>query len=143
MNAASGRAVMAWFGPGERGLAMSIRQTAVPLGGLLGACVLPSLARQQGFSLVFGLLAGLACAFAYACNSRNESSVVASASIDFLKAAQVGDRLTAVASERAVSGHSGFYEVSVTNQDGDRTALYHGRAHRLKEQKIIRIERDM
>lgn len=63
VNAASGRAVMAWFGPGERGLAMSIRQTAVPLGGLLGACVLPSLARQQGFSLVFGLLAGL-CALA-------------------------------------------------------------------------------
>ena len=63
VNDASGRAVMAWFGPGERGLAMSIRQTAVPLGGLLGACVLPSLARQQGFSLVFGLLAGL-CALA-------------------------------------------------------------------------------
>ena len=63
VNAASGRAVMAWFGPGERGMAMSIRQTAVPLGGLLGACVLPTMARLQGFSLVFGLLAGL-CALA-------------------------------------------------------------------------------
>ncbi|WP_291381064.1 MFS transporter, partial [Achromobacter sp. UBA5777] len=32
VNGASGRAVMAWFDDGERGLAMSIRQTAVPLG---------------------------------------------------------------------------------------------------------------
>ncbi len=83
------------------------------------------------------------CAFAYACNSRNESSIGASASIDFLKAARFGDSLTAVASERAVSGRSGFYEVLVSNQDGDRIALYHGRAHRLKDEKVIGIERGM
>jgi sugar phosphate permease len=44
VNGASGRAVMRWFGAGERGFAMSIRQTAVPLGGGLGALILPSLA---------------------------------------------------------------------------------------------------
>lgn len=59
VNAASGRAVMAWFGPGERGLAMSIRQTAVPLGGLFGALLLPSIAARLGFHVVFGLLATL------------------------------------------------------------------------------------
>jgi MFS family permease len=37
VNGASGRAVMGWFAEGERGLAMSIRQTAVPLGGAIGA----------------------------------------------------------------------------------------------------------
>ncbi|TGR36212.1 MFS transporter, partial [bacterium M00.F.Ca.ET.199.01.1.1] len=36
VNGSSGRAVMAWFQEGERGLAMSIRQTAVPAGGGLG-----------------------------------------------------------------------------------------------------------
>src|SRR5207247_8878879 len=33
VNAASGRAVMAWFGEEERGLAVGIRQMVVPLGG--------------------------------------------------------------------------------------------------------------
>ena len=41
VNGSSGRAIMAWFHEGERGFAMSIRQTAVPLGGGLGALVLP------------------------------------------------------------------------------------------------------
>ncbi|MNK52489.1 Major Facilitator Superfamily protein [compost metagenome] len=57
VNGASGRAVMRWFGPGERGFAMSIRQTAVPFGGGLGALVLPSLASRYGFMPVFGALA--------------------------------------------------------------------------------------
>ncbi|SDA69036.1 Sugar phosphate permease [Janthinobacterium sp. 344] len=57
VNGASGRAVMRWFGAGERGFAMSIRQTAVPLGGGLGALVLPSLASRYGFMPVFGALA--------------------------------------------------------------------------------------
>ncbi|RWM31839.1 MFS transporter [Mesorhizobium sp.] len=59
VNGSSGRAIMGWFGEGERGFAMSIRQTAVPLGGGLGALVLPSLALAQGFAAVFGLLAAL------------------------------------------------------------------------------------
>ncbi|MEQ5840892.1 MFS transporter [Paraburkholderia acidicola] len=57
VNGSSGRAVMAWFREGERGLAMSIRQTAVPAGGGLGALMLPVLAVHLGFSAVFGVLA--------------------------------------------------------------------------------------
>lgn len=57
VNGSSGRAIMAWFHEGERGFAMSIRQTAVPLGGGLGALILPSLASAHGFTAVFGLLA--------------------------------------------------------------------------------------
>ena len=56
VNGASGRAIMGWFGDGERGLAMSIRQTAVPLGGGAGALVLPSLAAHAGFGAVYGAL---------------------------------------------------------------------------------------
>lgn len=63
VNGASGRAVMAWFGEGERGLAMSIRQTAVPLGGGLGALLLPWLAARSGFGAVYGALA-LMCGLA-------------------------------------------------------------------------------
>ncbi|KPW88629.1 MFS transporter [Pseudomonas syringae pv. coryli] len=53
VNGASGRAIMAWFKEGERGLAMSIRQTAVPGGYALGAIVLPYLAYTYGFVEVF------------------------------------------------------------------------------------------
>lgn len=63
VNGASGRAVMRWFREGERGFAMSVRQTAVPLGGGLGALALPWLASSAGFAWVFGAL-GLACALA-------------------------------------------------------------------------------
>ncbi|ANW64212.1 MULTISPECIES: MFS transporter [Mycolicibacterium] len=49
-NAASGRLVVGWFPPHQRGLVMGIRQTAVPLGAGLGALVIPSLAAGEGIS---------------------------------------------------------------------------------------------
>ncbi|MEP6565281.1 MAG: MFS transporter [Mesorhizobium sp.] len=65
VNGSSGRAIMAWFREGERGFAMSIRQTAVPLGGGIGALVLPSLASAHGFAAVFGLLAAASAVSAF------------------------------------------------------------------------------
>ncbi len=59
VNGASGRAVMGWFADGERGLAMSIRQTAVPLGGGLGAVLLPAVTLHFGFAAMYGLLGAL------------------------------------------------------------------------------------
>lgn len=60
VNSASGRAVMFWFSPSERGLALGIRQTAVPLGALLVAIVVPPLAAAGGSEAAFLFLAGLA-----------------------------------------------------------------------------------
>jgi MFS family permease len=57
VNGASGRAVMVWFSARERGLAMSVRQTAVPLGGALGALLLPWLALRAGYAAVYAALA--------------------------------------------------------------------------------------
>lgn len=65
VNGASGRAVMRWFGERERGFAMSVRQTAVPLGGGLGALCLPWLAANVGFTAVYGGLAVLCAATAF------------------------------------------------------------------------------
>ena len=45
-NSASGRLVVGWFPPEQRGLVMGIRQTAQPLGVGLGALVIPRLARK-------------------------------------------------------------------------------------------------
>jgi len=58
VNAATGRAVMGWFDASERGLALGIRQAAVPVGGLVGALVLPhfSVAHAYEFLGVMCLL---------------------------------------------------------------------------------------
>ncbi|MFL5960103.1 MAG: MFS transporter [Gaiellaceae bacterium] len=61
VNAASGRAIMAWFPSSELGLALGIRQTAIPIGGAAGASLLPVLASAGGTRLAFLFLAG-ACA---------------------------------------------------------------------------------
>jgi MFS family permease len=47
-NSASGRLVVGWFPPEQRGLAMGIRQTAQPLGVGFGALVIPWLAQDHG-----------------------------------------------------------------------------------------------
>lgn len=69
VNGASGRAVMTWFADGERGFAMSIRQTAVPLGGGVGALVLPVVALHFGFAALYGLLAALCALSALLCRA--------------------------------------------------------------------------
>jgi sugar phosphate permease len=59
VSAASGRAVMHWFGPEERGLALGVRQTAIPAGGLVAALVLPQLSVDSAFLFLGGFcLAG-------------------------------------------------------------------------------------
>ncbi len=58
VNAASGRAVMSWFGPEERGLALGIRQTSVPIGGALAALLLPAVEHAGGVDSAFLAMAG-------------------------------------------------------------------------------------
>lgn len=75
-------------------------------------------------------------AFAFACNSYNESTVAAAAAIDFLAAAREDDELTAEASEVWRSKRNGIYEITVTNQRGERIALFRGRSWRLDGQVV-------
>lgn len=64
---ASGRAVMGWFGWRERGMALGIRQMALPLGGSLGSVSLPLLAGAGGLHAAFLALAGLMVTAALVC----------------------------------------------------------------------------
>lgn len=64
VNAASGRAVMQWFAPEERGLALGIRQTAIPVGVGIGGVVLPSLEHAGGLAAAFSFLGALCLAAA-------------------------------------------------------------------------------
>jgi acyl-CoA thioesterase len=66
-----------------------------------------------------GMIFALAdTAFAYACNSRNETSVAQNATISFLAPAAAGDVLVAEAREASRSGRSGVYQVSVKTSKG-------------------------
>ncbi|MCP9274330.1 MFS transporter [Mycolicibacterium arenosum] len=62
-NSASGRLVVGWFPPHQRGLTMGIRQTAQPLGVGLGALVIPRLAEHGGVSAAL-LFPAVVCAVA-------------------------------------------------------------------------------
>lgn len=57
---ASGRAVMGWFGRDQRGMALGIRQMALPLGGAVGAVALPRLIGAGGLEAAFLTLSGVA-----------------------------------------------------------------------------------
>ncbi|MGE5689652.1 MAG: MFS transporter [Pseudomonadota bacterium] len=61
-NSASGRAVMAWFDAGERGLALGVRQAAIPVGGAVAALMLPTIVDAGGIEAAFLVLAGLCVA---------------------------------------------------------------------------------
>jgi sugar phosphate permease len=56
--AASGRAVFGWFPRDERGLALGLRQTAVPAGAALASFTLPPLASAAGVHAALYALAG-------------------------------------------------------------------------------------
>jgi sugar phosphate permease len=59
VQSGSGRAIMNWFDRDERGLALGIRQTAVPVGGIVGALALPAAVAAGGLRPAFLLLAGM------------------------------------------------------------------------------------
>jgi acyl-CoA thioesterase len=74
-----------------------------------------------------GMIFALAdTAFAYACNSRNESSVAQNATISFLAPAAAGDVLIAEARETSRSGRSGVYQVGVKTGEGAVIAEFTG-----------------
>ena len=104
------------IGPGHARLAMRVRQDMV-----------------NGHSICHGgFVFTLAdSAFAFACNSYDDSTVAAAASIDFLAAAREDDELQATARELWRTGRNGLYEVTVSNQRNERIALFRGRSYQV------------
>lgn len=73
---AGGTAIMAWFSR-DRGLAMGIRQTGVPLGAALGGVVFPLLAGRYGYRGAFvggGLFCIATCAIATSLYRENKET---------------------------------------------------------------------
>jgi len=110
------------IGPGYARLVMTVR-----------ADMLNSLKICQG-----GLITTLAdAAFAYACNSRNQLTLAAGITVDFIAPAREGDVLSATATEVSQTGRTGIYDVMVTNQNGETITVLRGRSHRIKDRKAV------
>ena len=84
----------------------------------------------NGFAITHGgLVFTLAdTAFAIACNEDERVTVAGGADITFLKSTTSGQRLTARAMRRVVSGRNGLYDVTVTDESGDVVAEMRGRS---------------
>ncbi|MGQ7310720.1 hydroxyphenylacetyl-CoA thioesterase PaaI [Microbacterium arabinogalactanolyticum] len=84
----------------------------------------------NGFAITHGgLVFTLAdTAFAIACNEDERVTVAAGADITFLKSTGAGQTLTATAAKRVVSGRTGLYDVTVTDETGDLVAEFRGRS---------------
>jgi len=78
--------------------------------------------------------------FAFACNSRNQTTVAQHNFISYLAPGQLGDRLTAVGHEVSQTGRSGIYDVSVTNQTGLVIAEFRGMSRQIRGQHFDEIK---
>ncbi len=85
-----------------------------------------------------GLIASLAdSAFAFACNSYDELTVASGFDIDFIAPARLRDALTARCTEVSKAGRTGVYDTEVTNQRGERIAVFRGRSYTLKGKPVV------
>jgi acyl-CoA thioesterase len=85
-----------------------------------------------------GLIATLAdSAFAYACNSYNEFTVASGFAIELLAPSRLGDVLTATCHEVSKAGRTGVYDCEVSNQRGQRIAVFRGRSHTVKGKPAV------
>ena len=85
-----------------------------------------------------GLITTLAdSTFAFACNSYNELTVASGFAIDLIAPGRLGDVLTATCSEVSKAGRTGVYDVEVTNQRGERIAVFRGRSYTARGKPVL------
>ena len=85
-----------------------------------------------------GFMATLAdSTFAFACNSYNELTVASGFAVDFLAPARLGDVLTARCTEVSKAGRTGVYDVELSNQRGERVAVFRGRSYTVKGKPAV------
>jgi len=85
-----------------------------------------------------GLITTLAdSTFAFACNSYNELTVASGFAIDLLAPGRLGDVLTATCTEVSKAGRTGVYDVEVSNQRGERIAVFRGRSYTARGKPVL------
>ncbi len=78
-------------------------------------------------------------AFAFACNSHNEVTVASGIVVDFLAPVYEGDVLRAECREVALTGRTGVYDITVTNQHGKTVVVMRGRSHTIKGKAVVQL----
>ena len=73
-------------------------------------------------------------AFAFACNSRNQTTVAQHNVISYIAPAKIDEVLTATATEVSMNGRNGIYDVTVTNPEGKTVAEFRGFSRMIKGQ---------
>lgn len=85
-----------------------------------------------------GLITTLAdSAFAFACNSYNELTVASGFGVDLMAPGRRDDVLTARCVEVSKAGRTGVYDCEVTNQRGERIAVFRGRSYTIKGKPAV------
>lgn len=109
-------------GPGTATISMTVRQDML-----------------NGHAICHGgLITTLAdSSFAFACNSYNELTVASGFAIDLIAPGRLGDVLTASCTELSKAGRTGVYDVEVTNQRGERIAVFRGRSYTARGKPVI------
>ena len=79
-------------------------------------------------------------AFAFACNSYNELTVASGFGVDLVAPARLGDVLTARCVEVSKAGLTGVYDADVTNQRGERIAVFRGRSYTMKGKPVVALD---
>ena len=75
-------------------------------------------------------------AFAYACSAQNRMGVTTSGQIVYVRAAKLGDELTAGAKLLNLTHRTGSGEVEVSNQDGELLAKFQGTWYRMSAEIV-------
>lgn len=104
-----------------------------------GYCVLKMKIRKEmlnGFAIAHGgITYSLAdSALAFASNSHGRKSVSVETSISHVESLKEGDIITAEAKEVSLSNKIGIYDITITNQEGKKVALFKGTVYRTSKE---------
>ena len=104
-----------------------------------GSCVLRMKVRKEmlnGFAIAHGgITYSLAdSALAFASNSHGRKSVSVETSISHTESLKEGDVITAVAEEVSLTNKIGIYNITVTNQENKKVALFKGTVYRTSKE---------
>lgn len=73
---------------------------------------------------------------AYLINGDNKAAVAQAGSMNYTRAAKLGDVLTATGKVVNQAGRSGVYDIEVTNAGGDIVALFRGQSSKIKGEAV-------
>lgn len=126
--------VIAWMARYDRvGRGLGVRVVAVePYAVSLALTVRAEMLNAHGVchgGVIFSLADS---AFAYACNSQNDSALATAGTIQFLSPARQGEELIATARQAAQQRRIGLYDVTVATADGRKVALFRGSSYRVQ-----------